>query len=284
MYEPDPDALDDEALDDAPVRSEPPDPGHSPEAHRRARVEALAQLSLALGLFVGARVGLERAGLFDVIASRAPGWEILTHVFMQAAVALLVVAGLLRASRAGWSSIGLGRPAHPWRELGRGLGAVVAVYLLMIPLVLAAALLIRGPGQDAMTRQKLGALRTFAAIPLAAMLPVALVAGLYEEIFVRGFLHARLARLFAGAGRPSPWARGGAVVLGSVLFGLAHVYQGPIGVVQTAVVGLVFGFLSAYWRTVWPAVVAHVAIDTFGLVASRWLVPAAQRMILERMQ
>jgi membrane protease YdiL (CAAX protease family) len=278
MYEPDPDEPDDDAL--APE----PRPEIPPAAHRRARRDALAQLSLALGLFIGARVGLERAGLFDALASRAPGWEIPAHVFIQSAVALLVVAAILRWTRAGWSSIGLGRPERPWREVGRGLGAVVAVYVLMIPLVLAAALLIRGPGQDAMTRQKLGALRTFAGIPLAAMLPTAALAGLYEEVFVRGLVHARLATLFAGAGRPSAGARALAVALGSLLFGLAHAYQGPIGVVQTTLVGLVFGLLSAYWRTVWPAVVAHVAIDTFGLLASRWLVPAAQRMIVERMQ
>ena len=88
MYEPDPDELEDEALEDAPPRPQPP-----PEAHRRARHEALAQLALALGPFVSARAGPERAGPFDRIASRDPGWGTPAHCSTHALSALLRVWG-----------------------------------------------------------------------------------------------------------------------------------------------------------------------------------------------
>jgi membrane protease YdiL (CAAX protease family) len=268
---------DDDALGDALA---PPAPTKA--EHARARRAALWQLTLALAVFFGARVALDLLGIFSWIERHAPAWEIPAHVFAQGAIALGVVALALRAAKAPWASIGLARPSRPWTEVGRGFMTLGAVYTLMVPIMIAVALLIRGPGQAQMVQRKTEVLREFVKIPLVALLPSAVMAGVYEEIFVRGLLHARLATVFSGAARPSIGSRAAAVVIGSVLFGLGHAYQGAMGVMQTMLVGLILGVASAYWRTLWPAVVAHVAIDTIGLIASRVLVPVAQRMA-ERM-
>jgi membrane protease YdiL (CAAX protease family) len=77
-------------------------------------------------------------------------------------------------------------------------------------------------------------------------------AGLCEELAYRGYLIGVLAPRIGTAP---------AVVIASVGFGLVHVYQGPLGMVRAAVIGaaLAVGFLVA--GSLWPAVVAHAAVD-----------------------
>ena len=68
---------------------------------------------------------------------------------------------------------------------------------------------------------------------LPSFLALAATAGLCEEFLYRGFVMAALSR----AGLPV-W---GVVLLSSVLFGLAHLYQGRGGLVSTLAIGTVFG-------------------------------------------
>ena len=87
--------------------------------------------------------------------------------------------------------------------------------------------------------------------------------GFYEEVVARGFLLARCRVLLH-----TRWA---AVLLSSLLFGLAHLYQGWGGVVLTAIVGAVFAGITLRWGTLWPVILAHaglklstpVALDRF---------------------
>jgi membrane protease YdiL (CAAX protease family) len=59
-----------------------------------------------------------------------------------------------------------------------------------------------------------------------------------------------------------------ALVLQAVMFGLVHAYQGPAGIVGSAVSGLVFGAVTiAGRRSIWPASLAHGANNTFGILA-----------------
>ena len=86
-----------------------------------------------------------------------------------------------------------------------------------------------------------------------------------EEIAYRGYMLNRVADL-GGRSRA-------ALVLGllwsSVLFGFAHWYQGPAGVIGIAVSGLIYG--AAYLlaeRNLWAAILAHGISDTLALLAT----------------
>jgi membrane protease YdiL (CAAX protease family) len=84
---------------------------------------------------------------------------------------------------------------------------------------------------------------------------LAITAGVCEELLFRGYLIWYLA---AATGR---WP---AMLLGTLVFGAAHLYQGRTGAIKSAVVGLVLGAL--YLGTgslVWPMVL-HAAIDLQG--------------------
>ena len=92
----------------------------------------------------------------------------------------------------------------------------------------------------------------------------------------RGFLLNRLERIFGwsdprpaeglvggnapAAMPPIPWVP---VLIGSVLFGLANWFVGPIGVISAMFAGLVFNLLY-YWsrRNIWPTIVAHAVYNT----------------------
>jgi membrane protease YdiL (CAAX protease family) len=254
-------------------------PGPTPVEDALARKRSVAQLGLALGGFIVARLALERGGVFDEISVALPGWEIPAHVFIQGALALALTWLALRLYRDGAVSIGLAKPRRPWLEIGRGFMLVGGIYVVMVPLMLATMLLIRGPARESMVQQKTEVLRVVAQIPLAALFPSAVMAGVYEEVFVRGLLQSRVAKVFAGAKPQGLALRLSAVLIASVLFGLGHLYQGPVGVMQTTVVGVILGVSAVVWRSIWPAVVAHVVIDTVGLLVSRVLLPATQGLL-----
>lgn len=109
-------------------------------------------------------------------------------------------------------------------------------------------------------------------LPVWVMLSLALLAGVWEEFVFRGFVLGRFTRAFtAWLGAP----RGQALALGlsSLLFGLGHGYQGLFGVMQTTAVGLVFGAVVLRRQSLWPAMLAHVTLDTISLLALKVLGP-----------
>lgn len=95
------------------------------------------------------------------------------------------------------------------------------------------------------------------------MLALALTsAAIGEEILFRGFLLHQLTGIL-GSGKAVRW---GAIVAGGVLFGAAHAMQGPLGVINTGVVGVIFGW--AWFRTgrnLWAMILAHALIDSYSI-------------------
>jgi len=89
------------------------------------------------------------------------------------------------------------------------------------------------------------------------------VNGMFEEIFVAGYIITAL-REARGV-----WT---AVNVSTVVRLLYHLYQGPIGVVTIVPMGLLYGFVYARTRQLWPLMFAHVLIDIIGLSQlGRWL-------------
>ena len=85
-----------------------------------------------------------------------------------------------------------------------------------------------------------------------------------EEIVFRGFLLNRMSGLPVSA-ENWPWI---ALAVQAVLFGAAHAYQGPGGVVVTGALGAVLGALTFIsGGDLWPAIIAHGLINTVSLTA-----------------
>ncbi len=110
------------------------------------------------------------------------------------------------------------------------------------------------------------------------MLPyvaLAVTAGLCEEFLYRGFALAAIVR----AGSPV-WA---AVVISSILFGLAHIYQGRAGSMGTALLGALFGTARIVYHSLVPVVLWHSAVDLVaGVVGPRYLTQSSDCMHNQR--
>jgi membrane protease YdiL (CAAX protease family) len=108
------------------------------------------------------------------------------------------------------------------------------------------------------------------SIELLCFLALAITAGICEEFLYRGFTLAVLARL----GSPA-WL---AILLSSLLFGLAHLYQGRGGLVSTMLIGAVLGTGRIVYDSLVPVIFWHSAVDVVaGVAGPRYLTgPAAE--------
>jgi membrane protease YdiL (CAAX protease family) len=102
-------------------------------------------------------------------------------------------------------------------------------------------------------------------LELLPFLALAVTAGLCEEFLYRGFAMAVLGRL----GSPG-WV---AVLLSSILFGMAHLYQGRAGFASTMVMGIVLGSGRMGFGSLIPVMLWHSAVDIVaGVAGPRYLV------------
>jgi membrane protease YdiL (CAAX protease family) len=98
-------------------------------------------------------------------------------------------------------------------------------------------------------------------------LALAVTAGLCEEFLYRGFAMAALGRL----GLPVALV----IVLSSILFGLAHLYQGRGGFISTMLVGAVLGIGRTAFNSLVPVIFWHSAVDVVaGVAGPRYLLPS----------
>jgi uncharacterized protein len=156
----------------------------------------------------------------------------------------------------GWSEVGLRLPAAAWRTIL--LAAAVSVALLLaikIAIVPFAVLVTRQP-VDLSVFGEPGDTRSFLAWSAEAWT----LAAFGEEMVFRGYLIGRMSELTGTTGV----GQAVAVVSSSVLFGLAHRYQGWAGVVATAIIGIVLGAVYLCGRkNLWTVIVCHGIVDTF---------------------
>ena len=144
--------------------------------------------------------------------------------------------------------------------LGPVLGVAVAAYGIagLMPLIQG----VRGPRW----RQAYAAAfrRAFAHIPgvlpntateRAAWVALSVTAGICEEILFRGFL----IRFLRDSGQGLTLAA--ALLASSLMFGLAHLYQGLRGVVSATVGGLVFGLLFLLSGSLVACMALHALLD-----------------------
>jgi membrane protease YdiL (CAAX protease family) len=218
--------------------------------------------------------------LAGILAAVLPIFGVLEHRRLEAAIdtgvsnarvqayrlTMTVEWGLLLAAVAVWltsgrslSALGLGFESGPRWWLGVAL-TLAACALLVTQVVVV----LRSRDGLQSTREQLGSMeamiphderegRTFAALSVTA--------GICEELLYRGFLIAYFAAIFG------TWP---AVALSSLVFGLAHSYQGPLGFAKTAGVGLVMAGLYLLTGSLWAPMLLHVFVDlTSGYLARR---------------
>ncbi|HLZ90455.1 MAG TPA: CPBP family intramembrane glutamic endopeptidase [Candidatus Acidoferrum sp.] len=100
---------------------------------------------------------------------------------------------------------------------------------------------------------------------LISFIALAVTAGLCEEFLYRGFAMAVLFRL----GLPA----GVVIVCSSIIFGMAHLYQGKAGLVSTTVLGILFGSARVALGSIVPIMAWHLGVDLVaGIAGPRYLI------------
>ena len=175
-------------------------------------------------------------------------------------VALIAIAIVAFETRAPIRALGLGRPRSIVRMLALGIATGFVMLLFSKLLLTPIAEAITGIPRDLSAFDDV---RGNLSLYLVLMPRIWFGAALCEEIVFRAFLIGRLEAAFGGASRI---ATAMAVVLASVLFGFAHAYQGPTGILITGTLGLIFACVYAYGgRNLWLNIVVHGVYDTLSL-------------------
>ena len=154
---------------------------------------------------------------------------------------------LLRGERL--ADIGLKKPESWTRTLIIGVGLAAIVFIAMYV------------SEKAGFRRDLSKFKDVQGnleVTVYAVLYAFIGAGFYEEFTFRGFLMQGLAMLFGGS--RGAWI--GACLLQGALFGAAHAYQNPLGIVITGTLGILTGVLVlASGRNLWPVIIGHGLFD-----------------------
>jgi membrane protease YdiL (CAAX protease family) len=86
------------------------------------------------------------------------------------------------------------------------------------------------------------------------ILGLSISAGICEEILFRGYLMQALGNYLPTYA---------VVIISSITFGLAHIYQGAIHIVRTSIVGATMALIYLYTDSIIIPILLHVAIDMY---------------------
>jgi membrane protease YdiL (CAAX protease family) len=182
-------------------------------------------------------------------------------IWLAMGAGLLLIRLTSKVSGASWHTVGLNRLTSFVCTALSGIALTVATILAIVTLQVFLP--------PAFSETNTPDTSFFAALqgnPANLLLNVFVIwitAGFVDELIWRGYLMNRLADFF-GKTRAS-WAV--SLVCSAVIFGVAHYYQGPSGMMITGLIGLLFG--SAYLvlhRNLWPLIIAHSLINTISFV------------------
>jgi membrane protease YdiL (CAAX protease family)/catechol 2,3-dioxygenase-like lactoylglutathione lyase family enzyme len=159
-----------------------------------------------------------------------------------------------------WSKLGMARPVSWQRTVLLGLSFGIFFWLLQLFVIV--------PAMKSFVHASPN-LRTISDVHghflylLAALITSWTSAGFGEEMIFRGYLLNRFSDLFGN--NFVGWTL--ALFAQAVVFGAAHTYQGPAGVIEVGIYGLLLGLLYlATKRNLWVCAAAHGINDTITLV------------------
>lgn len=166
---------------------------------------------------------------------------------------------LLWAKKWDWSVIGLIKPAS-WKKVW-----IQAIFLSVILLVVIDIIytpFIEIWFEEQIDVSALDGLRGNFLSYVIFIVFMWIVAAFGEEFVYRGLLVKRLGFLL-GNTKSAMWM---AVICSSILFGLAHQYQGTVGMISTGTVGLIFGVLFLKSKNkLWLTILTHGIYDVIGI-------------------
>ncbi|MFT4218104.1 MAG: CPBP family intramembrane metalloprotease [Micropruina sp.] len=146
----------------------------------------------------------------------------------------------------------------PWRDAGWGFVIAAGIGVPGLGLYLAA----RAAGLNT-TVQPANLAENWWTIPV--LIGLAIMNGVLEEVVIVGFWYTRM--------RQAGWGVPAVLIVGALIRGSYHLYQGFGGFVGNLVMGLVFGWIYHRYGRVAPLVAAHAILDIAAFVGYALLAP-----------
>ncbi len=168
---------------------------------------------------------------------------------------------LLKREDISWHDLGFKMPDNIGKSVLFGIGAMISSFVI-IAVVISG---IRAAGLPLPDTSLFGFLEGNTAIYIPFMILIVWgSAAIGEELLARGFLLNRFEIVFKNVQKP--WLL--AAVAQAVLFGLAHFYQGPSGIIITGIVGFVLALTYQFTgRNLIAPIIAHGLIDTVSITS-----------------
>lgn len=232
-----------------------------------------ADHALVLAILIGLPVraffsmrALREADPANLVALRRRLW---TNAILSQWLLAALVLGLAWSQGRGWGSLSLElRPTAGLLGILVGLAAMVSLLMRQRGTVSS------DPEVRERVRERLQSvirLMPASRAEYAHFAVLACTAGICEELMFRGYL------LWYGAQfMPVLWA----AALQAVLFGVAHFYQGPRGMLLTGFAGVFLTAVTFISGSIWPAMLIHALMDlNAGDMALRAFSPEADRAV-----
>lgn len=160
---------------------------------------------------------------------------------------------VLKQQGSSWRQIGLARP-HSWtRTILLGIGALVALLIMNIAIQVIA---INLPGAEvpSIDQSRFNPLEGNLVMFLLFVILAWTTIAFGEEMFYRAFLITKLGDVY----QKSKFGTALVLLGSSLIFGLVHWVEGPLGVANTFFMGLVLGAIYLKTgRNLWVTIIAH---------------------------
>jgi membrane protease YdiL (CAAX protease family) len=169
----------------------------------------------------------------------------------------------LRGER--WTDFGLSFKRPSWKDIYTVfLWSLLVFVLAVLGFIVGSIIMANITGiPESSNMSSYDYLKDNVGMLILTLLGVYIVSSFGEEVIYRGFLINRFIQL----GWDTKWGRILAVLLSAIVFGFAHFSWGPMGIVQTAFMGLALGLCYIYLKKrLWILILAHLYMDTILMV------------------
>lgn len=155
---------------------------------------------------------------------------------------------------------------------------IAAGFWLVALICLALVGLALGLAQPAHSKEalkemqhRMGSLFPIGGLEIFTFILLSCTAGFCEEVIYRGYLQRQLTALFSTA-----WI---AIIAQGLIFGASHGYEGWQKMVQIAALGILFGLLAHWRKSLRPGMMAHAVFDIFQGIVGGFILRNADKML-----
>ncbi|WP_394748849.1 CPBP family intramembrane glutamic endopeptidase [Spongiimicrobium salis] len=177
-------------------------------------------------------------------------------------LSIVLIATLYYLQKTTWEKIGLGRPKSWLKTIGLGVlltwGILACFHWFLTPMLLEWF------PMATKDISRFDTLRGNEWLLIAAIVSSWITAGFAEELIWRGYILKHTALLLGN----TSFSWGFSLVLSALAFGALHFYQGPLGMLQTGLVGMILGiiYICNGKKNLWLNILIHGLIDTISMI------------------